>query len=249
MIRMRNHKKKKKYSSDRKPFVMKFTIDVDTTRLKDIIGPQCCRLKTSRVTKNYGGFDSDDKGGALYFNHLMEALSDREMCEVLAIRDAILDYVSGLMGVRLYPFDSSMWNVFYLAYSGVDGKFGWHYDHEDETDFRILVCVEATDGAGAVEYIDEHGDVESVDLKAGEAYILKGSQTYHRVRPNKHKEDRRVMIGFHCSSEPGKRTLNLCYFANLTGWKIYPSLNILMNQKKYKNLVGTPPTMCQTVYH
>jgi hypothetical protein len=241
---------KKSYKRGLHPFVIKFKPSVDTSRLGQIITPKCCSLKSNHTSKKYGGFDANDKGGAMYFNHLINLCTDAEMCELLDIRNDLLQNVSALLGTPLYPFESSMWNVFYLAYSGVDGKFGWHYDHENDTDFRVLVCIEATDGAGAVEYIDAHGHVQSVHLAAGEAYVLKGSQTYHRVRPNTSEDDRRIMVGFHCSTLPHQRTLNLCYFANLTSWKISPALRILMNQDKYRTMVSTPsPAMCNAVYH
>lgn len=239
-IRLYNHRKKRRYKPDKNPFVLKFTPSTRTLAqtVRDILQPKCCSLKTSAITRRiHGGFDSDEKGGALYYNHLKALCTQEELTTLHNIRDSVLDDVSKLIGKPLYPFRSSMWNVFYLHYSGKKGQFGWHYDHEDATDFRVLVCVDATEGVGAVEYVDSSGNVQSVELTTGEAYILCGSQTYHRVRANKTDNDRRVMLGFHCSTLPGKRTHNICYFANLTGWRFRPALEILWNQERYKPMV------------
>lgn len=251
-IRLYNHRKKKGYKPERIPFVSKFTpLDGHLVqKVHAIIEPKCCTLKTSAVTRTYGAFDADGKGGALYYNHLTTLCTDEELCMLHRLRDSVLNDVSAILGKPVYPFRSSMWNVFYLAYTGTQGQFGWHYDHEEKTDYRVLICVDATDGAGAVEFIDSAGAVQSVELATGEAYVLCGSQTYHRVRPNKTDKDRRIMLGFHCSTVPDKSTLNMCYFANLTGWRVLPSLQILWNQQYYRDMVNSFSTeVCRLMFH
>jgi len=84
-----------------------------------------------------------------------------------------------------------------------------------------------------VEYKNERGETKSIDIQAGQCYILRGSTTFHRVTNNKGENDRRVMLGFHFSKTPNKTTKNLCYFATLTNWSLGPSLQILFNQNDY----------------
>ena len=244
------HQSNNTYRRDLIPFVRKFTPSAPVARAYELISPHCCTLKTSALSRRYGAFDADHRGGALYYNHLQHLLTRSELCELAGIRDEMIREASALVGKPLHAFSSSMWNVFYLAYTGTHGKFGWHYDSERATDYRILVCVDATDGAGAVEYIDETGVTRALTLAPGEAYILRGSQTFHRVRPNKSDNDRRIMIGFHCSEEARRTTHNLCYFGNLTGWGVRSAFRVWRNQDVYRDVLVTPSSnMCRLVYH
>jgi hypothetical protein len=81
--------------------------------------------------------------------------------------------------------------------------------------------------------MDENSVARTVDLDHGQGYLLRGSTTYHRVLNNENEDDERLMLGFHFTEAPRKVTKNLCYFATLTKWRVFPALSVILNQRKY----------------
>lgn len=224
------------YDKNKIPFIKKgpilpYDLHYDAIQLSAL----CCNLKTSYVSKNYGAFDSSAKGGAIYWhemNRMFDSNAYLRQC-ALNVQNFAKQFAENEVGEKLYPFHNSMWNTFVLNYSGKDGSFSWHYDSEDVEDYRVLFCVRRTSTVGEVEYVCEQGEVKSLDLQAGQCYILRGSTTFHRVTNNGNERDSRVMLGFHFSKTPNKTTKNLCYFATLTAWKIAPSFRVWWNQNDY----------------
>ena len=225
-----------RYDKNKIPFIRKGPIlpsDLHHDVLQ--ISAHCCNLKTSAVSKKYGSFDSNEKGGAIYWhdlNRVFDSDSYIRQC-VLNVQNFAKQFAEKEVGEKLYPFHFSVWNTFVLNYSGKDGSFSWHYDSEDSEDYRVLFCLRRTPTVGEVQYFDEQGEVKSIDLQAGQCYILRGSTTYHRVTNNRNERDSRVMLGFHFSKTANKITKNLCYFATLSGWNIAPSLGVWWNQNDY----------------
>ncbi len=224
------------YDDKKVPFIKKGPLLTDDLKKQSKrLVSLCCNLKTSSLTKSYNAFDSDSRGGAIYWHELKKKYNDDETLQTCAfnVQEFAKQFAEEAVGEKLYPFENSMWNTFVLNYSGTDGSFAWHYDSENEEDYRVLFCIERTHSVGVVEYKDEKGEIRNIDIQAGQCYILRGSTTFHRVTNNQNKDDRRVMLGFHFSKTPKKTTKNLCYFSTLTNWSIGPSLEILFNQDKY----------------
>jgi hypothetical protein len=237
------HQQKYKFREGLQPFAQKVSVSAPPSTLlavAAIVDLRCCALRTSPISKAFGAFDSNSNGGVMYYHHLLETCTRDEIASLHAFRDLTIQDASTQVGIQLYPFRLSMWNIFVLKYSGTEGSFPWHYDSEDANDLRILVCLHATDGAGEVDFIGASGDVVTIRLRSGEAYVLSGSQTFHRVTPNRCSDDLRVMIGFHCSSVPDKSTLNLCYFASLTKWSATPAPGVLVRQDEHTDRISTP---------
>ena len=226
---------KTKYDNQKIPFIQEgpFLPEVLKTDAKRLVS-LCCNLKTSSLTKSYNAFDSDSKGGAIYWHDMKKFYTDESLEKCASnVQEFAREFAEGAVGEKLYPFKHSMWNTFVLNYSGTDGSFAWHYDSETEEDYRVLFCIERTPSVGVVEYKDQQGETRSIDIQSGQCYILRGSTTFHRVTNNHNRDDRRVMLGFHFSKTPNKTTKNLCYFSTLTNWSLGPSLEILLNQDKY----------------
>lgn len=196
---------------------------------------KCCTLKPSNLTEKYKAFHADKKGGAIYWNQLKKfVLEDKELEKSISdVKIFAKKFAEESVGTELYSFYFSMWNTFVLKYTGTQGSFGWHYDSEDDEDYRVLFCVYKTKTCGKVQYIDEKNTVQTIDLEYGQGYILRGSTTYHRVLNNEQPDDERLMLGFHFSKKPNKVTKNLCYFSNLTNWEVKDALNVFLNQDKY----------------
>lgn len=200
-----------------------------------LITSNCCMLKASKLTDAYKAFNSNQKGGAIYWHQLRPYIDhDPYLAECIErVQNFAREFAETKTKKTLYPFSFSMWNTFVLKYSGTKGSFDWHYDSEDANDYRVLICVDRTATCGHVEVLHPNGSVQSIELDQGQCYVLRGSTTYHRVTGNRAEDDERVMLGFHFSEQPGKTTRNLCYFSTLTGWKVAPALRIILTQHRY----------------
>lgn len=200
-----------------------------------LLAGKCCQLKSSHLTDKYRAFNANEKGGAIYWHQLQPYLEeDPHLKEcMLAVQAFAKQWAETTTGKKLHPFAFSMWNCFVLRYTGKKGSFGWHYDSEDPTDCRVLICVDRTATCGAVEFMDEEGETKTVDLEQGQCYMLRGSTSFHRVTHNQSEEDVRLMLGCHFSETPNKTTKNLCYFATLTGWQLSPATRVFLNQHKH----------------
>jgi hypothetical protein len=182
----------------------------------------CITLEASADA--YGAMRGDE--GPCFWFHLRDTPVAQE---ALAVR-AWVQQQARRFDARATHFDFSMWHAFILRYAGERGSFGWHYDAEDAGDFRVLYCLQRTPGAGEMQYIAADGEVVTVPLEPGEGYAFRGSQTFHGVSSNALPTDRRVMLGFHFTNEPGKRSLNLCYAGALAGFKPLSTLRVILKE-------------------
>jgi hypothetical protein len=183
--------------------------------------------KTSHLNDAYRAFNADSKGGAIYWNDI-KPFADENMelyDEIRSVQRFAQNVAENETGKVLYPFEFSMWNVFVLKYTGKKGSFDWHYDSESREDYRVLICVRRTPQCGIVEYYDDRGRVQHIDLQE--------ATTYHRVTLNANDDDERLMLGFHFSETPNKITKNLCYFSALTRWRLNDVLSVWWNQDHY----------------
>lgn len=230
------HRLKDTYDIRKIPFLKKCgTLPPDLYQSALHVSNKCCALKPSPLTQKYKAFHANNKGGAIYWHQLKEFYTLDKNLEVMInnLQNFAKECAENATGKKLYAFKFSMWNVFVLKYTGTQGSFGWHYDHETPEDYRVLFCINRTPTCGRVEYMDEDKKTQSLDLASGEGYILRGSTTFHRVTNNESEDDERLMLGFHFSTKPNKVTKNLCYFSTLTHWQLGPALSILWNQNRY----------------
>ena len=227
---------KTRYDPTKKPFAHAGPVlPFDIHECARIITSKCCMLKSSKLTDAYRAFNSNRKGGAIYWHQLKPyAESDPYLRECIQrVQRFACEFAESMTQKKLFPFSFSMWNTFVLKYSGMKGSFDWHYDSEDSNDYRVLVCVDRTKTCGHVEIRHANGHIESIELDPGQCYVLRGSTSYHRVTPNQTEDDERVMLGFHFSEQRDKITKNLCYFSTLTGWKLSPALRVFLTQHRY----------------
>lgn len=236
-VRIYNHQIVKNiYDQKKKPFTyIGKSLPFDLHERARAVSSMCCALKTSKLNDVYRAFNSDQKGGAIYWNQMKPIVmaDETRQADLTALQMYAKAIAEKATGKALYPFKFSMWNAFVLKYTGTKGSFGWHYDSEDAEDYRVLICVSRTGGCGKVEYYDDTGSIQEIDLMTGQYYVLRGSTTFHRVTNNKNKDDERLMLGFHFSERPNKVTRNMCYFANLTNWKFNSVLSVWWNQDQY----------------
>lgn len=224
-----------RYMAHKRPFVRIGPV-MDASMHTDALAicNHCCALRPTKLNDRANVFNSNKSGGAMYWHQLQQEVKDSVTLERLRrVQAFALDFAEFACGETLHPFSFSMWHAFILKYAGIKGSFGWHYDSEDEEDVRVLICVARTETCGSVEYIDEDQRVQRIDLECGQCYLLRGSQTYHRVLHNQREEDERLMLGFHFTRTPNKTTRNLCYFGTLTGWKLSGIGRVLRHQSRY----------------
>jgi len=169
--------------------------------LKHLNLPDYKSLNTSILAKYDGNYS---KRSTLYYNDFDKETQEYLLSIGLRLKPIFEEQVNEKLEMGESDFKAMI-----LRYEGKESKFSMHYDAEHSDCYRALILYR---GEGVVPpFCYKNGDeLTKVNLKEGDGFIFKGTQTYHGVFPSGDDTTVRYMLGFQYKKVGTKEKKSLC---------------------------------------
>lgn len=164
------------------------------------------------------------KKSSLYFKSFDKNTQDN----LIYIGNIIIPRLEYICGEKL-KLANSDFKATILRYEGKDTGFGWHYDNEPNNCYRVLILIKKVGNIPTFQYKSIYNNTESIKLDIGDAILLKGTQTYHRVKESKDMNSIRWILGFqYVSGTYPKNYKSLC--TEFRGSNLYGLVKVFVPQ-------------------